>query len=467
MIDLSRCKAQRVAVMGLGKSGLAAARALSKGGAQVLAWDDGPASRKAAEQQGFELTDLSMVSFDGLSALVLSPGIPHTHPAPNPVAARAKAAGVPIIGDVELLARAQPKARYVGITGTNGKSTTTSLVAHALKEAGRVVEVGGNLGTPVLTFQPLDENGVYVLEMSSYQLELTPALGFDAACLLNVTPDHLDRHGGMDGYIAAKKRIFQKGTRPHGTHVAVVAIDDDHCRKVADELAADPALRLIRVSAEKAVAGGVGVDDGWLIDATGDAPQTVVDLTLAHSLPGRHNWQNAATAYALCRAMGADPRQIATAILSFPGLAHRQQLLATLDGVRFINDSKATNADAAAKALGCYDDIYWICGGRAKETGINGLELFMDRVRHTFLIGEAAESFSQWLSGKAPWQISNTLSQAVPEAFEMARRNGGGVVLLSPACASFDQFPNFEVRGEVFSGLVRDLVEKEKTGKEA
>ena len=460
MIDLSLYKGRRIAVMGLARSGLAAARALAEGGAEVLAWDDGEAGRNAATAIGMALTDLYNADLAGVDALVLSPGIPHTFPAPHPIAARAKAAGIPIIGDVELLARARPDATYLCITGTNGKSTTTALTGHILKSAGRAVEVGGNLGIPVLTFAPLGADGIYVLEMSSYQLELTPSLGFDAAVLLNITPDHLDRHGGMDGYIAAKRLAFRAGSaeRAGRLPVAILGVDEPNTRAMAGSLRAE-GRTVVAIASEGRAPGGVHAADGVLTDETGAAPVAVIDLGECPALPGRHNWQNACAAYALARAAGVAPDAIATAMRTFPGLNHRQQAIAVLDGVRFVNDSKATNADAAAKALGCYDAIYWILGGRAKEGGLAGLESLMPRVRHAFLIGEATEEFAGWLDGKVPYSRSGTLDAAVPAAFGQARRDGAAdpVVLLSPACASFDQYPNFEVRGDAFVRCVNAL----------
>ena len=498
MIDLGLFGGQRIAVMGLARSGLAAARALLAGGADVLAWDDGAAGRDAALKAGIPLTDLHTADLSGVVALVLSPGIPHTFPAPNPVAARAKAAGVPIIGDVELLKRARPDAFYVGITGTNGKSTTTALTGHILATAGRRIQVGGNLGTPVLTFDPLGPDGVYVLEMSSYQLELTPSLGFDAAALLNITPDHLDRHGGMDGYIAAKRLAFRsalsplppgersgegvvprslaKPTRadmppllasPRGGEegdrpIAIIGVDDEPCRRMAESLAAEGGRTLIRISAERFVPGGVSAPDGILLDDTAGDRREILDLRDCPALPGRHNWQNACAAYALARAAGVEAPAIAAAMRSFPGLAHRQQQVATIAGVRFVNDSKATNADAAAKALGCYGAIHWILGGRPKEGGLDGLDAFMPRVREAFLIGEATEEFAAWLAARGVrHRRCGTLDAATREAFAAARADDGPerVVLLSPACASFDQFPNFEVRGEAFMAAVRALAD--------
>ncbi|ACI98050.1 UDP-N-acetylmuramoyl-L-alanine--D-glutamate ligase [Rhodospirillum centenum] len=463
MIDLSFLAGQRIAVMGLARSGLAAAIALSRGGAEVLAWDDAEAGRTAATAAGLPLTDLHHADLTGVTALVLSPGIPHTFPAPHPVAARVRAAGIPVIGDVELLRRARPEATYLGITGTNGKSTTTALTGHILAAAGRRLQVGGNLGTPVLTFEPLDAGDVYVLEMSSYQLELTPSLGFDAAALLNITPDHLDRHGGMDGYVAAKRLAFRPAPSPRpALPVAVIGVDDAHCSAMADALEAEGGRRVVRISAERAVAGGVSAPDGVLVDDSEGRAVAVLDLRGCPSLPGRHNWQNACAAYALARAAGVAPEAIASAIRSFAGLAHRQQAVATIDGVRFVNDSKATNADAAAKALGCYDAIHWILGGKPKEGGLEGLDAFMPRVRHAFLIGAATEEFASWLAARGvPHTRCGTMETAVPTAFRSALAGGepGAVVLLSPACASFDQYPNFEVRGDHFAKLVQALTE--------
>lgn len=459
MIDLGHLKGQKVAVMGLARSGLAAARALLAAGVDLLAWDDGEAGQKAADEAGIALTNLHDADLTGVSALVLSPGIPHTHPKPHPVARRAKTAGIPIIGDVELLRQAAPKATYIGITGTNGKSTTTALTAHIIGGTGRPTEVGGNLGTPALSLRKLGTDGVYVLEMSSYQLELSPSLGFDAAVLLNITPDHLDRHGGMVGYIAAKKRIFQKGMAT-GKQVAIIGVDDEPCARMADELDKEFPGKVVRISAERLVPGGIGVENGVLIDDRHHDHHTVTDLKRLTSLPGKHNWQNVAAAYVLARSVGINHADILDGLRTFPGLAHRQSLAGTIDGIRFVNDSKATNADAAAKALACYDPIYWILGGKPKETGLDGLDVFMPSVAHAFLIGEATEAFAAWLSARnVPHTRCGTMDKAVEAAFALAKQEGKphATVLLSPACASFDQYPNFEVRGDDFTAQVKRL----------
>jgi UDP-N-acetylmuramoylalanine--D-glutamate ligase len=454
MIVVDNFAGRRVAVLGLARSGQAAARALAAGGAQVLAWDDDASARAAVAAQ-VPLCDLAAADWRGVAALVLSPGIPHSFPEPHPVVTRARAAGAEIIGDIELLGRAKPAARYIGITGTNGKSTTTALVGHILAAAGRRVEVGGNLGTAALSLAPLGGGGFYVIELSSFQLELLATLVFDIAVLLNITPDHLDRHGGMAGYIAAKRRIFA-GQRAGST--AIIGIDDEICRDLAEELRLT-AARVVPISVTKPAPGGVYVDRGRLVDATGQHPIPVLDLAEAERLPGSHNWQNAAAAYAVAREVGVEPGDAAGAIRSFPGLAHRQELVATLDGIRFINDSKATNADAAEKALACYQAIYWIAGGLPKAGGIAPLSPYFGRLRHAYLIGAATEEFAATLGSSAPLTRCGDLRSAVAAAATQARRDGalGAVVLLSPACASYDQFANFEQRGDAFRELVTGL----------
>jgi UDP-N-acetylmuramoylalanine--D-glutamate ligase len=456
MIDVTPFRNERVAVLGLARSGLAAAEALKRGGAQVMAWDDAADKRAAAEAAGIATTDLKAADLGGVRALVLSPGIPHQYPAPHPVATRARTAGIPIVGDIDLLARSCPDARYIGITGTNGKSTTTALIGHILDQAGRRIAVGGNLGVPALLLDRLGPDGTYVLEMSSYQLELTHSLTFDVAVLLNITPDHLDRHGGMAGYIAAKERIFAHQRPPHA---AVVGIDDAICAGIAERLTAARRQRVIPISAAERAAGGVYAIDGWLIDDLDGEGVRVMRLDEAPRLPGRHNWQNAAAAFAAVRSLGVDAATAVAGLKSFPGLAHRQELVAVIDGVRYINDSKATNADAASTALVCYDEIYWIAGGKPKEGGIASLRPLFPHIRHAFLIGEAAEDFAATLKSAVPFTRSGDLATAVraARAAALAAERRGAVVLLSPACASFDQFANFEARGDAFRRLVAEL----------
>ena len=455
MIEVYPFAGYPVGVLGLGKSGLATARALMASGAEVWAWDDSEDCRAQARAHDVPLVDLAAADLAELTTLVISPGIPHTHPAPHPVAARAKAAKLELICDVELLVRSQREAAYIGITGTNGKSTTTALVGHVLKTAARAVQVGGNIGTPVLTLEPLGANGAFVLELSSYQLELVPTAVFDVAVFLNLSPDHLDRHGGMDGYIAAKKNIFQRQTRPR---VAVIGVDDEHCRNIHAQLVAADDQIVIAISGVGAVAGGVYAQGGTLWDARSGSPSSICDLASCAALPGAHNHQNAAAAAAVALQIGIAPSTIAEALQSFPGLAHRQERVAAVDGVLFVNDSKATNADAAARALGCYETIYWIAGGQAKEGGIAALQPYFKRIAKTYLIGAAAADFAKTLA-QVPHEIAGDLDTAVAHAFADAKREArrAPVVLLSPACASWDQFKSFEHRGARFRSLVEDL----------
>jgi UDP-N-acetylmuramoylalanine--D-glutamate ligase len=445
-----------VAVFGLGRSGLAAARALMAAEAEVWAWDDSEEARAEAKRAGIPLVDLYLCDWRRHTTLVLSPGVPLHHPKPHPVVKLAQAAGCEVIGDVELLARAMPEASFIGVTGTNGKSTTTALIGHVLKRTARPVEVGGNIGVPALELEPLGADGVYVLEMSSFQLELTFSITFDAAALLNVTPDHLERHGGMKGYVAAKKRIFHRQTYPR---TAVVGIDDAESRAVCDELKAAGEQRVIPVSVDGPAVGGVFVAEGALYDDTEGGAERVMGLAGIPSLPGAHNWQNAAVAYAVARAVGVERVRISAAVETFPGLPHRQERLAVIDGVAFVNDSKATNGDAAAKALACYRTVYWIAGGLPKEGGLQPTLPHLGRVRHAFLIGQAAPAFAGFLEGRVPCTVSGDLGAAVEQALAKALADGidGAVVLLSPACASFDQFRNFEARGDAFRALVAAL----------
>jgi UDP-N-acetylmuramoylalanine--D-glutamate ligase len=457
MIVVDSFRGRQVAVLGLAKSGRAAAQSLAAGGAETLAWDDNAKARDALAST-LPLHDLATADWRKIPALVLSPGIPHSFPEPHPAVVRAREADAEIIGDIELLGRAQPDARYIGITGTNGKSTTTALIGHVLASAGQRVEIGGNLGTPALSLAPLGRDGSYVLEASSFQLELITSLAFDIAVLLNVTPDHLDRHGDMMGYVAAKRRIF---ARQDHKATAIIGVDDAICRDLCEELRRDGPARVVPISVLQPVSGGVYVDQGWLVDALGAAPQRVLDLALAERLPGAHNWQNAAAAYAAARLCGVDPAAATAAICAFPGLAHRQELVGTIDGIRYINDSKATNADATEKALLCYPAIYWIAGGLPKAGGIISLAPHFSRVRHAFLIGRAIEEFAETLDGSVPFTRCGDLATALAAASAQAGRERvpGAVVLLSPACASYDQFKNFEERGDTFRQLVAALSE--------
>ncbi|MBM86729.1 MAG: UDP-N-acetylmuramoyl-L-alanine--D-glutamate ligase [Rhodospirillaceae bacterium] len=444
---------ETLAVMGLARSGLSSVRALVAGGAKVIAWDDQTERCAVAAEFGAVIEDLSKVDFSGVSRLVLSPGIPHTYPAPHPVTERARAAGVPIIGDIEILLRTCPNAHLIGVTGTNGKSTTTALIGHILEQAGLRCQVGGNIGRPVLEFEEWAEDEIYVLELSSYQLELTPSLSCAVAVLLNVSPDHLDRHGGLKGYVVAKQRIFAGMARGAP---AIVGIDDEASVGIHAALPVSGAINAIPISGLTLPKGGVGVERGRLVDARGGRVCDLFDFSRAVRLPGSHNAQNAAAAAVVSLTLGIEPCIVAKAIRDFPGLPHRQELVASERGVSYVNDSKATNADAAARALVCYRPIYWIAGGIAKEGGIDGLAPYFGRIRHAFLIGASMEAFASTLAGRVPFSACVTLDHAVKEAHELAVREGqnGATVLLSPAAASFDQFANYEARGNAFRNLV-------------
>ena len=455
-IELPFFSGLAVAVLGLGRSGTVAARALMDSGADVWAWDDNEDVRAKARDAGIPIVDLLTCNWPELTTLVISPGIPLTHPEPHPAAVLARQHNVEIIGDIELLARSQRDAQYVGVTGTNGKSTTTALIGHILETAGREVQVGGNLGTPALSLEPQGPGGIYVLEMSSYQLEITLSITFDVAVLLNISPDHIERHGGFDGYVAAKRQIFHRQTAPRS---AVIGVDDATCQGIWSELAAAAEQIVVPVSGNDRVAGGIYVMGGVLYDESGDSAVPAIDLHDVPTLPGSHNWQNAAAAYAACKAIGVAPPVITACLRSFPGLAHRQEVVAVIDGIVYVNDSKATNADAAAKALASYETVYWIAGGRAKADGLSAVEPVCGRIVHAFLIGEAAQAFADALSATVDCSLCGDLETAVARARDLATAEGRprSVVLLSPACASFDQYSDFGARGAAFRALVEAL----------
>lgn len=436
---------ERFAVVGLGRNGLPAAQALGAMGASVVCWDDGEPARAAAAAAGLSV---ALPNLEACDALVLSPGIPHRLPAPHPLAAGALAAGVPILSDAELLYRAVraagSRARFVGVTGTNGKSTTTALLAHILAGAGIPVAAGGNLGPAAAALPLLGDDGVYVLEMSSYMLERLATLRFDAAVMLNLSADHIDRHGDMAGYEQAKRAIFDRQT---ADDFAGVGADDAASVAFAARLPWRPHA----ISAERVLVGGVAFD-----------------MAAAAALPGAHNAQNAAAAAAIADFLGVDPAAIRAGIVGFAGLPHRQSRVATIGGVDFVDDSKATNADAAARALGCYAAQVWIAGGIGKAGGIVPLVPLFGRISRALLIGRDAPLFAATLAAHGvAHEVVGTLERAVPLAFAAARASGARTVLLSPAAASFDQFSGFEARGECFAELVRALAAKPQVGPEA
>lgn len=453
MIRLNAYKDQVVGVFGLGKAGLATVKALEAGGAKVVAWDDHESSRQALEALGLDvrIKRIEKWPWDHLSLVVLSPGVPLTYPKPHDVVVLARQHFLPVIGDIELLYQAQPHATYVTITGTNGKSTTTALIGHVLHHAGKTVEVGGNIGTAALSLNALGKGEVYVLELSSYQLDLLATTRFDVALMLNLSADHIDRHGSIEGYLAAKMHIFDRQTE-HDQ--AIIAVDDEYMRGIKPQLSdALAALHTVTTTGE---AADVSVVDGVITD--GDVR---IDLHAIRSLQGRHNWQNAAAAYAVAKSLGVDAQTIETALHRFPGLEHRMEWVAEKADITFINDSKATNANATSHALGAWDNIYWILGGVAKEGGIDTLSSYFPKVKRAYLIGEAQDAFAKSLGGEVIHSECNTMEQAVQKAYDDARQAGfaNSVIMLSPACASFDQYPNFEARGEHFKTLVSQLGE--------
>ena len=455
MTPVTIFRGKTVAVFGLGSSGLATCAALAAGGARVVAWDDQAAKIADAKAKGYATEDLRALDWGAVAALVLAPGVPLTHPKPHWAGELGRKHRVEAIGDIELFCRERrantPGAPFVAITGTNGKSTTTALLAHVLKSAGRDVQVGGNLGTPILSLAPPAANRTHVIECSSFQIDLAPTLDPTVGILLNLTPDHLDRHGAMENYAAIKERLTA------GAGFAVIGVDDDFCRAIANRLER-AGKRVVRISVDNKLADGIFLEGERIVQAEGGKPIFSLSLAGIGSLRGTHNAQNAAAAFAAARALGVESAKIAAALKTFPGLAHRMEEVGRKGAILFVNDSKATNADAAARALASFSDIFWIAGGRAKEGGLSGLEPFYPRIRKAYLIGEGAEAFAKQL-GATPHAVAGTLDRAVG----MAKSDAEGaklahpVVLLSPACASYDQFPNFELRGDRFRELVRAI----------
>ena len=459
MIPVTSFAGKTVAVFGLGGSGLASCHALKAGGAEVIAGDDGEDRLAEAAKAGFVTADLRNESWSRFSALVLTPGAPLTHPAPHWTVFLARQAGVEVIGDIELFCRERqrhaPDAPFVAITGTNGKSTTTALLAHLTRVAGYDTQMGGNIGTAILSLEPPRKGRVHVIEMSSYQIDLTPSLDPNVGILLNVSEDHIDRHGTLAHYAAVKERLVA-GVPPPGT--AIIGVDDGWSRAAADRIE-QAGKRVVRVSVRNPLPDGIYVDHETIWRASGGARSEVARIGGIGSLRGLHNAQNAACAAACAIALGISGEVLQKALRSFPGLAHRMEQVGRRNHVLFVNDSKGTNADAAARALSSFSDIFWIAGGKPKLGGITSLAEYFPRIRKAYLIGEAAPEFAATLGTSVPHEISQTLEVAVEHAARDAEASqlADPVVLLSPACASFDQYRNFEIRGTRFRDLVNAL----------
>ncbi|MEO0389874.1 MAG: UDP-N-acetylmuramoyl-L-alanine--D-glutamate ligase [Pseudomonadota bacterium] len=460
MIPVVGLKGAPVAVLGLGRSGLSAAKALAAGGATPLCWDDSDAARARAEADGLAIHDLHRADWTGIARLIASPGIPHLYPAPNPIIAAAQQAGVPVDNDIGLFfqslatpewGRFDTPPRVVAVTGSNGKSTTCALMHHILEAAGKHSQLAGNIGRGVLDIDPPGDGGVVVLELSSYQTELARSLTPDIAVFTNLSPDHLDRHAGMGGYFAAKARLFTQG----GPDRAVIGVDEAEGVFLAGQLsegAADD--RVIRVSSGAKPSGPgwhVFARKGFLSEWRKGRQVASIDLRDIAGLPGAHNHQNACAAFAVCRALMLAPRMIEDGLRSYPGLPHRSQLIAEAGGVRYVNDSKATNVDSAVKALQAFKNIRWICGGLQKEGQLDALNAASGAVRKAYVIGREADAFAVQLT--APSQVCTTMEAAVAAA--MADAEAGDVILLAPAAASFDQYDNFEQRGDAFAAAVQ------------
>lgn len=465
MIPVQGFSGLTVAVLGLGRSGKAAALALQEGGADAVVWDDSAAARDAAVAEGFVLRDLTKQGgFDGIARLIVSPGIPHLYPAPNPVIAAAWRAGVPVDNDIGLFFQSFATddwsgfttiPRVIAVTGSNGKSTTSALIHHIVQENGRATQLAGNIGRGVLDIDPAHDGEVIVLELSSYQTDLARALTPDVAVITNISPDHLDRHAGLGGYFAAKRRLFSEG----GPDRCIIGMDDPEGQYLANQMAEGAADdRVIQISSWQKLeqaAWSVFARKGFLSEYRKGRQITSIDLRDIAGLPGAHNHQNACAAYAACRTLGFSPKAIEAAMRSFGGLPHRSQLVAEKDGVRFVNDSKATNVDSAAKALQAFSKIRWVCGGLQKDGGLDGLLPHLGAVQKAYVIGREADAFARQLGG-VETQVCTTMAAAVAAA--AADAMAGDVVLLAPACASFDQYDSFETRGDDFVAQVQAVI---------
>jgi UDP-N-acetylmuramoylalanine--D-glutamate ligase len=445
----------RIGILGMARSGMAVLRDGLAHGLDCLVFDDDATTLARAVAAGGRAGTVADVA--GLDALVVSPGVPLYHPAPHPVITAARGHGVPLTSDIDLFAERLDGRAVIGITGTNGKSTTTALVHHLLTAAGHNALLGGNIGKPVLDLDLGGPERIFVLELSSYQLDLATRIAPRVAVLLNITPDHLDRHGSFEAYIEAKRRLF---TLQPDDGIAIVGVDDAPCRAIADELEAQ-GRRVIRISAASTPERGVYARGTELVDAIDGTPRTVADLDGIQSLEGRHNRQNAAAAFAVLRALDAD--DAARGFATFQSLPHRMATVARGGRVRFVDDSKATNPEAVIPSLSSFGDIFWIAGGKPKPGGFKALLPHLQAVRGAWLIGEAAGEIAATLPAGLAVEHAGTLERAVPAAYAAARASAAvePVVLLAPACASFDQFANYEARGDAFATLARDLAARE------
>lgn len=456
MIDLSdfaqTLENKAVAVFGLGLSGLASVKALVNAGIAVTAWDDNKDNQNKAKELGAVIDDLTVMDLSKFDFLLLAPGVPYTYD-PHPVVLKAQEFNLEIIGDLELLHRSNHGIKTIGITGTNGKSTTTALMTHVLNECGMTAIMGGNIGKAVMEMDLTDVD-VLVLEISSYQMDLCPIYRPDISMLLNITSDHLDRHGSMKSYVEAKAKILE------GKGLALISIDDDFSMEKFDDIFCKGHRKTIPISMHTNIPEGLFVKDSILFHNHRGEDIKIGSLEGLNTLKGTHNHQNATFVYAAASNLGLEATQIFNAFKTYAGLQHRQYLVTKNNNVTYVNDSKATNAEAAAKALSSYENVFWIIGGRAKDGGLQGLEIFKDKIVKTYVIGEAREDFSKWLEeNKFEYQNFETLSEATVQASAEANAfNGECVVLLSPACASWDQFRSFEVRGDAFTNKVLELV---------
>lgn len=459
MIPALSFKDKRVALFGLGGSGLVTAKSLIAGGADVIAWDDNPEQVLKSGQDGITTGDLRDINWSIIDSFVLAPGVPLTHPKPHWSVELAQKAGVEIIGDIEIFSRERaalsPDSAFIAITGTNGKSTTTALISHIIAENELNIQMGGNIGTAVLSLDPPKDDSVYVIECSSYQIDLAPSLHPSAGILLNLTPDHLDRHGTMEHYASVKERLVQNSDN------AIIGVDDAYSQNIEQRLDQNN-VSTTSISAIKQLDDGLFLDECLIVRAANGQNSVVADLSGIETLRGQHNAQNVAAAIAACHSIGLSFEEIANSLSSFPGLKHRMQPVARLGELLFINDSKATNAEATAPALKSYEDIFWILGGLPKDGGITSLSPYFERVSKAFLIGEAAPKFAAELGDKVDFEISNTLELAVEHSTNSAKTFAAqsgrkATILFSPACASFDQFRNFEIRGECFVDQVANI----------